>query len=346
MVAELGAALAHLGADVTVLSSSFAGPGLEEVAGVRWVRLRRRYDDVTGAEVDFGRRVLPRLLRGRFDVVHSFGRHDGSASVRAARLHPGRRTVHTDIGIPSRAWWDAHGPREARAVERVVRGVDLYGCLSSHALHELRHEYGREGVLTPGGVDLDRFVPGRRSALPTILFSGALDAPHKGLPTLLEALPLVARIEPDVRLVLSGPGDPAPFLAAAPAGAAARTDVVGVGALDDQPARYASAWCCALPSVGDSFGLVVAESLACGTPAVVADHAAPAELVTPGVTGAVCRPDDPVGLADALVAALRLARRPDTAGRCRASVERFDWRRSVAPALLDLYRQPVRPSGR
>ena len=37
--------------------------------------------------------------------------------------------------------------------------------------------------------------------------------------------------------------------------------------------RYASAWISALPSVGDSFGMALIESLAAGTPIVVADPA-------------------------------------------------------------------------
>lgn len=251
LVAELSAAMATLGHDVTVFSSAFS-PGRSVSDGMRWVRLRRSSVDTCRAEADFGRRVLPALLAGRFDVVHAFGRRDGVASLRAAKVHPSRLTAYTDIGVPERAWWEARG-READYVARVVRDVDLYGCMSRYALDFLERDYGRVGVLTPGGVDLDAFAPGPpRTRHPTILFSGAVDQPHKGVGTLVDALPLVARAFPDVRLVLSGPGDPAPVLVAASAPALDRIDLVGTGELAEQRDRYASAWCCALPSWGDT----------------------------------------------------------------------------------------------
>ena len=112
LVAELSRALSRLGYDVTVFSSAFA-PGRATVDGVREIRFRRWRRDGFAAEADFGVRVLPSLAVGRYDVVHSFGRRDGVASIRAARLHPRRATVHTDIGIPSREWWATMG-KEAR----------------------------------------------------------------------------------------------------------------------------------------------------------------------------------------------------------------------------------------
>src|SRR5439155_10598969 len=94
------------------------------------------------------------------------------------------------------------------AHERVVRDVEVYGCLSRFALNALASDYGRKGVITPGGVRLSDFTPAAtREPQPTILFSGALDEPRKGLPVAIDALALVMRTEPTVKLWLSGPGD-------------------------------------------------------------------------------------------------------------------------------------------
>ncbi len=336
LVAELSAAVAQLGHDVTVYSSAFH-PGRSRRAGVNEVRFRRWRRETFAGETDFGVRVLPALAAGNFDVVHSYGRRDGVASIRAAKLHPRRLTVHTDIGIPSRSWWATLG-KEARYAERVIRDVDVYGCMSRHALDVLAADYGRAGVLIPGGVDTNRFAPGpSRTPHPTILYSGTLDEPRKGVATLLEALPMVAAAEPEVRLLLSGPGDARPLLDAAPAAARERTDVLGTGTLDDQPVRYAQAWTCALPSLNDTFGLVLIESLACGTPVVAADNAALPELVAPGVTGALCRHGDAASVAAACLEAIDLARRPGTAAACRASAAPYDWTTSIAPRCVDMY---------
>lgn len=338
-IQELGAALVERGHDVTILSSGWEA-GTTVLDGVTTVRLRRRREADVGAEADFGRRVLPRLVAGRYDVVHSMGRRDAVASIRAARLHPRRRTVFTDLGIPSREWWASVGAKEARAVERVVRGIDVYSCMSRWALGHLAPEYGRtDGVVIPGGVDLRRMVPApARAAVPTLLFSAALGESRKGLATLLAALPRIAAEEPEVRLWLSGPGGPSPFLDAAPRDAVERTEHLGAGASDRQHERYGQAWVTCLPSTYDSFGMALVESLACGTPIVVTTHGAPPELVEPGVNGEVCEPGDASGLAAAVLRALRLAGDPATAGRCRESVRRFDWREGVAPLVERIYR--------
>lgn len=338
---ELGAALVARGHEVTILSAGWDATD-SELDGVRTVRLRRRREDGWAHEADFARRVLPRLLVGRYDAVHSMGRRDALASIRAARAHPRRRTVITDLGLPSRAFW-AHHPTEAPVVQRVINDIDVYSCMSRYALAYLARDYGRpDGVVVPGGVDLRAFQPAaERAPQPTLLFSGALDEPRKGTATLLAALPRIAEAEPNVRLQLSGPGDPSAFLAAAPADAVARTEVLDVGDSSQQHDRYGRAWATCLPSVSDSFGMALIESLACGTPLVVSTDGAPQELVKEGATGAICTPFDEASVADACIRALALARQPGTVAACRAGAARFDWRAGVAPWAERLYRGDV-----
>jgi glycosyltransferase involved in cell wall biosynthesis len=336
-VQELGAALARRGHEVTFLSAAW-DPTDSVLDGVRTIRLKRRREDGWGHEADFARRVLPRLVTGRYDVVHSMGRRDALASIRAARLHPSRRTVITDLGLPSRDFW-SHHPSESPIVERVIDGIDVYGCMSQFALELLEHDYGRaDGVITPGGVDLDAFAPAdARAPQPTLLLSGAFTEPRKGAATVLAALPLIAEHEPDVQLWLSGPGDPDELLAAAPPGARARTTCLGVGGADEQQERYGRAWATVLPSTDDSFGMALIESHACGTPIVVSTQGAPRELVTEGVTGELCDPHDHEGFAAAALRALALARRPDTVATCREAAARFSWDREIAPLCERLY---------
>jgi phosphatidylinositol alpha-mannosyltransferase len=336
IIVALSAALAERGHDVTVFTAGRRPGRHRDAAGVRWVRLRRVFGDPLRHERDFGLRLLPHLLRGRFDAVHSLGPRDAVAALRARRLGARHRTVYTNLGIPVRSWWEARP--DGRAQARVVREIDVYGCMSRYALDVLAADYGRTGALTPGGVDLEAFRPApAREPRPTVLFSGALAEPHKGVATLLAAVPELAAAEPDVQVWLSGPGDAAPLLAAAPPEARERTRLLPLGDPDRQHERYGRAWVTTLPSRGDSFGMVMVESLACGTPIVPANDSALPELVAPGVTGALCEPDDPHSLAQALLAAIALARRPETAAACRAAAEPFDWRRAVAPLCERLY---------
>src|SRR5437899_1652484 len=81
MIVELSRALHARGHEVIVFSSAYEhGRGVE--GGVRWVRLRRRHEDVWAAWRDFGRRVLPELLSARLDAVHSHGLWDSAAAIR------------------------------------------------------------------------------------------------------------------------------------------------------------------------------------------------------------------------------------------------------------------------
>jgi glycosyltransferase involved in cell wall biosynthesis len=336
---ELAAALARRGHDVVHYSSA-REPGREQVRGVDTVRLRRVFAAHYRHEADFGLRLLPRLAAERFDAVHSLGRHDAVASIRAARLRrDGRRTVFTDLGLPDPRWWREQGRRQARAAARVVAGIDVYSGMSQSAVGHLAANYGRaDGVVVPGGVDLAAFAPApAREPAPTILFSGAVAEPRKGVAVLLEALPLIAASEPDVTLWLSGPGDAAPLLAAAPPSARERIRVLGLGAVDGQPERYGRAWVTCLPSTHDSFGMSLLESLACGTPVVTTTHSAPQELVAAGVTGELCAPHDPGALAAACLRALALTRTPGIDERCRATAREYDWDRALAPLCERLY---------
>jgi glycosyltransferase involved in cell wall biosynthesis len=226
---------------------------------------------------------------------------------------------------------------------RVARDVDVYGCMSQFALSMLERWCGRRGVLIPGGVRLESFVPAaHRAEKPAILFSGALDVPRKRADLLLEAVALLAD-DMDVEVWLSGPGDGDALISSAPPAARARAVALPLGSPEAQAERYGRAWVTALPSTYDSFGLVLIESLACGTPIVVANHAAPPELVEPGI-GAVCEPDDPASLARALRTALDLARDPACAARCREVAARFDWDDQIAPLLENLYTERLLPS--
>jgi phosphatidylinositol alpha-mannosyltransferase len=302
--------------------------------------MRRRFERPYRHEADFALRLLPRLARGRFDAVHSLGHFDALASVLAARLRrDGRRTVITDLGLPDPAYWESLGPLHARVASAVAAGIEIYSGMSQLAVDYLARNYGRDdGVVVPGGVALGRFVSAeRRNERPSILFSGVISERRKGVPVLLEALPLIAAAEPDVELWLSGPGDPGPWLAEAPAAALPRVRAIGLGDLDRQHERYGQAWVTCLPSMYDSFGMALVESLACGTPIVASTHGAPQELVQEGITGELCAPEDPRSLADACLRAFELARRPQTIAVCRASAERFDWDLGIAPLCERLY---------
>lgn len=332
MIVETARAFAGRGHDVTVYTSG--STATDEIRdGYRLVRWRQRHPAGVRHQRWFGRRVFVALTRHRFDVVHSLMPHDAAAAVWAARLRP-LRTVYEDLGNPYRDKIDGSADRRAR--RRVIAGVDVYACMSDFSRRMLERDYGRPGTVVPGGVRFERHAPGPRAERPTILFSGAVDRPEKNVALLLEAVSILSRRRPEVLLQLSGPGDAAGVLATAPSAAVERTEVLPLGDPDDQGGRYAAAWVTCLPTQWDSFGLVVVESMAAGTPVVVGDVSAPAELVTPA-TGRRTDPLDAPTLAARLDEVLDMATDPATSQACRALAERFDWAEAIAPLLERLY---------
>jgi glycosyltransferase involved in cell wall biosynthesis len=337
IIIESGRALAARGHDVTVLTSGGRASRRTQ-DGVRVIRYRRIFAGASRHQHWFGWRVLPALVAGRFDVVHSMAPWDAVSAIRSARL-TGHRTVYEELGNPERVKIVQQGDRAAR--ERVIRDVDVFGCMSEFSRSYLRDDWGREGAIIPGGVRLEQYAPGPRRAEPTILFSGALDRPEKRIRELLDAVAVLAERRPEVRVRLSGPGDPGPILTAAPAAARERTTFAPLGEPDELTREYSSAWVTCLPTLTDSFGLVVIESLASGTPVVVGPRGAPREVVDERI-GSVATSLEPEPLAAALDRGLHLVESESIVDSCRAVAGRYDWDTAVAPLLEALYADTAR----
>jgi len=320
---DLGAGLARRGHRVRLVTSH-PGPRTRAVEdGMEVVRLRRaRLLDARLRRRRFEEHLthLPAawldLRRHDDDVVHALHHADAQAAIRS-----GRPAVWTYLGVPHRAGL-ANRRRRLDLVERAIAGSAAVVVLSDAAADAFERWLGvRPRVIHPG-VDLDAFTPGGgRADAFTVLCPAALHAPHKRPGLLREAFARVRRDRPGARLIVQrgGPLDTVP-------GADPRD-------LDDHAAllgAYREAHVTALTSRGEAFGLVLAESLACGTPAVAAADAAGPEVV--GDAGATFDGDDPGVVADAIMTAADV----DPAS-CRGQAERFSLARCVT-AHETLYR--------
>lgn len=97
------------------------------------------------------------------------------------------------------------------------------------------------------------------------------------------------------------------------------------------PARYAAADLCAFPTLGDGFGLVIQESMSCGTPVVTTPCGGGPECITDGVDGWIVPPRDIEALADRLREAAADRERLFSMGQtARARAERWTWREAGA----------------
>jgi glycosyltransferase involved in cell wall biosynthesis len=173
-----------------------------------------------------------------------------------------------------------------------------------------------------------------------LLFAGELTRSRKGLGTLLEAMALLDG-KRNLRLVVAGQ----------PAGATLVGEVARLGIGDrvvfcgfrrDLPTLMAGADVFVLPTRYDTFGLVILEAQAVGTPVVVSSsrYCGAAELIADGQSGLLLRdPTDPVELRDAVLRLIEdpdLRRRMGEAGEALASA--FTWDRAVR-SYEELYAQ-------
>ncbi|MBK7644843.1 MAG: glycosyltransferase family 4 protein [Planctomycetes bacterium] len=288
-----------------VLAFAAEGPAKGRPAQERWRRVRPAWS--------LGRSRGEKLLARALDEAA----REAGCDVRIGLRH----LFETDL------WWPHGGCHRAtlRALGKPLRGrhrvfVELearmarsarrVACVSRLVLEEVLAEYpelrGR-AVLVGSALDLERFHPRERAtsgaALRASLGIGA-DEPligfsarqprTKGLSVLLESF-----------RALRAAGSGATLLVA---GSAVRAEEHVRVLREVDPVAFAAACdLVCLPTLRDTFGRVVAEALACGTPVVTTARAGAAELLARPEQGRVLGdPRDTAALTEALAEGLAL----------------------------------------
>ena len=141
----------------------------------------------------------------------------------------------------------------------------------------------------------------------------------------------VARMDRHVTLAMVGNGPLMEEMRATAQRLGVRATWCGFVNQSTMPSVLAAADCLVLPSESETWGFVVSEALACGTPCVVSDRVASApDLIHEGVSGAVHRTGD----VDSLICALSRVR--ESVGRgvitresCRQTAAAFSFERAA-----------------
>lgn len=229
------------------------------------------------------------------------------------------------------------GPLVARVVLPAVshwrRGIerfaDLIVCASEYAAAEFTRS--SRVFVTPLGVDADTFTVAHKSSMwgePLRLVTCGRLSPEKRPELAVETL-RVLNGHMDVELIIAGDGPLRDVLERRAKGLPVRF----LGSIADRAdvARHLGGADVVL-NMGphETFGLVTLESLACGTPVVVADHGGSREVLSPGC-GHACA-GEPLEIASRVLDIVS-GDKVSIARRCREHAINYTWA-ATAEAIL------------
>ena len=289
----------------------------------------------------------------RPDVAHAHFWTSGIAAQLAARAHriPTVQTFHA-LGVVRRRHQGRQNTTSdvrLKLEKLLARDATWVAATCTDEVFELsRMGRARSRVsVVPGGVDLDTFTTdgpaAPRGSLQRIVAVGPM-SPRKGFDTMIEALPSIAAAE---YVIVGGPdagridGDPEVRRLrqlAGRLGVADRVRFTGAVAHADMPALLRSADVVTSTPWFESFGIVALEAMACGVPVVASAVGGMLDTVVHDVTGRLVPALRPKACAEAVSGILRdafLRRSLGLAGRDRACA-RYSWDR-VAHDTLRMY---------
>jgi glycosyltransferase involved in cell wall biosynthesis len=258
----------------------------------------------------FGAGVMAHLLvRGsRYDVVHTASFPYFSLLAAAVTRRLGRFMIVADWHeVWSRAYWREYlgpiGGAIGFAVQRCCARVRQRAfCFSRLHAARLRDEGLRGDVTVLEGEYEGSLQPAAAvQAEPVVVFAGR-HIPEKRASAVPPAVARAARSVPGLRGIVFGDGPQFGDVQAALRDAP-MVSAPGFVATEVVMAALRTALCMVLPSRREGYGLIVVESCAAGTPAVVVREPenAAVELVEDGVNGVVAESASPEDLAAAIV---------------------------------------------
>jgi phosphatidylinositol alpha-mannosyltransferase len=279
------------------------------------------------------------LRQGRYDVVHV---HEPVAPLVGWNAALGAR-------VPAVGTFHAYSTRAVPnqiavglGAKRVFNRLSARIAVSEAAAWTGHRWFGGRYEIIPNGVDVDAAPggPKRPSDELRVLFVGRPEE-RKGLPILLSAFDgLVEHVPCRLTVIGAEQDDVLRYL---PDPETMKSiDVLGrVSGEGLWQALHEADVLCAPSLSGESFGMVLTEAFAAGTPVIASEIAGYSDVVTDGVDGVLVPPGDPQRLAEELQRAHHEPERLAAMGEAaRRSAQRYAWPH-VADRITQVYERAI-----
>ena len=226
-------------------------------------------------------------------------------------------------------------------LEPVIEKLSARIAVSESARLTLTAHLETDAIVIPNGIYADNYRNG--SSRPewqgnTIGFLGRFEEDRKGLPVLLDALPIISRFIPDIRVLIAGPGDSEEVLENVDPQLRDRVEFLGKISEEDKADFLASISLYIAPNTGgESFGIILAEAMAGGAAVIASDIPAFADVLGNGQYGTLFESENSEHLAKVVIDLLRDdSKRMDIATAGAKHAQRFDWSQ-VGEEIFEVY---------
>ena len=286
-------------------------------------------------------RVRQWITQGEFDLLHLHEPAIPSLSLLACWAAEGPLVGTFHAAAKRQKIIFAIGPILEPAIEKLNARI----AVSEAARSTLTEHLETDAVVIPNGIYAKRYAKGTPQARwqgNTIGFMGRFEEPRKGLAVLLEALPIIARFAPDVRVFVAGPGDSDEIKKSIDPQLLPYFQFLGRISEEEKADFMASVAIYVAPNTGgESFGIILAEALAGGATVVASDIPAFNSLLGGGEFGALFESENPTDLAKVIIDLLRNDQKRAVlalAGKEHAQI--FDWE-VVAEQIFSIYEMSI-----
>ena len=234
-------------------------------------------------------------------------------------------------------------------LEPVIEKLSARIAVSEAARETLMAHLETDAVVIPNGIYAKKMIGKVRTEWSgeTLGFMGRFNEPRKGLKVLIDALPIISRFMPNVKVLVAGPGNPDEFLNEIDSQLRNRIQFLGKLTEEEKADFMSSVGAYVGPNTGgESFGIILAEALAGGAAVVASDIPAFAAVLHNGKFGKLFKSEDSTDLAKVIIDLLRdRSARDEMAKAGQSYAQKFDWD-VVAENIFEVYEMAIVGNGK